>query len=136
MKGQCFCGIVKYGFEGPVKFVAHDHCSICRRISGAAFVTWVGVKESQFHLTSGESFLTKYRSSKDSERLFCSSCGSHLFFRSSRWEGEVHITLATVIDGELLQPRAHVFYSDRVSWCPVNDDLPKYGGESGTEPLD
>ena len=25
--------------------------------------------------------------------------------------------------------------SDKVEWCPVADDLPKFGGESGTEAL-
>lgn len=133
--GQCYCGKVKYEFEGPVKFVAHDHCSICRQTSGAAFVTWVGVSEAQFRLAAGREHLTSFWSTPDAERQFCATCGSHLFFRSARWPGEVHLTLSTVVHDHGLHPMAHVFYSDKAPWIEVRDDLPRYGGKSGVEPL-
>ena len=45
--GSCFCGAVQYTFALPSLFAGHCHCSMCRRIHGAAYVTWVGVsKES------------------------------------------------------------------------------------------
>ena len=137
IEDRCFCGTVRYRIQEPVKFVAHDHCSICRRIAGAAFVTWFGVQdESQFELVSGTDALTTFASSAEATRQFCRQCGSHLFFRSSRWPGEVHITLASVTHGaESLIPLAHVFYSDRVPWCAIEDALPKLGGPSGVMPL-
>jgi hypothetical protein len=135
MKGQCFCGAVQYEVDGPLKFVAHDHCSICRRISGAAFVTWAGVPQEQFKLIIGNEVITKFKTTSEAERQFCSRCGSHLFFRSTRWPGEVHFTVATLTDKLEVPPKAHVFYSDRIEWMHIQDDLPKYGGKTGTEPL-
>ncbi len=135
-RGSCFCGGVRYAIRTPIKFVVHDHCSICRRTSGAPFVTWCGVKEEQFELTEGAGSLTTFRSSPEATRQFCKTCGSQLFFRSSRWPGEVHVTRATVNDEMSELPKAHVFFSDKASWLDVRDDLPRLGGPTGTEPLE
>lgn len=133
--GQCFCGAVKYEIERPLKFVAHDHCSICRRISGAPFVTWGGVKEHQFKLLAGAGSLSSFKTTSEAERQFCKTCGSHLFFRSTRWPGEIHFTVSTITSEFLDQPKAHVFYSDKVNWITIDDSLPKYGGKTGLEPM-
>ena len=135
-RGSCFCGAVQYEVQTPIKFVAHDHCSICRKISGAPFVTWCGVKSDQFQLLNGKENLALFKSTKDAERQFCKVCGSHLFFRSSNWKNEVHFTRAS-IPGEIEEdPKAHVFFSDKENWYEVNDSLPKYGGKTGLEPLE
>lgn len=135
--GSCFCGKVQYEISDPIKFVVHDHCSICRRISGAAFVTWVGVKSesSQFRLIQGNQYLSTFKSSADGARQFCRQCGSHLFFRSSRWDGEIHVTRATLKSDELARPSAHVFYSDKADWMCMHDELPKLGGEDGVSKI-
>lgn len=44
---QCLCGDLKLEATLPSKWVAHCHCSLCRRAHGAAFVTWVGMDESR-----------------------------------------------------------------------------------------
>ncbi|MCB0383867.1 MAG: GFA family protein [Bdellovibrionales bacterium] len=135
--GGCLCGRVRYKVRGPIKFVAHDHCSICRRAHGAAFVTWCGVKSEveQFEMVSGLDNLTAYKSSKEAERQFCGVCGSQLFFRSENWPGEVHFTRVSVDQEMAEQPKAHVYFSDRVSWLDCKDGLPKFGGPTGMEPL-
>ncbi len=132
-EGGCFCGAVRYRIRGPEKFVAHDHCSMCRRIAGAAYVTWVGVPEPGFELVRGHDALTTFASSAEATRQFCARCGSHLFFRSERWPGEAHVTMASLDDPEGLTPKAHVFASDAVSWIRLDDGLPRFGGESGVE---
>jgi len=133
-EGHCQCGAVRYRVREPFAFVAHDHCGICRRVAGAAFVTWGGVLDAAFELVSGEGELTHYRSTPEGERQFCRRCGSHLFFRSSRWPGQVHFTIATLADQEGIAPQAHVYWSDRARW--IDDlDLPKLGGATGMDPV-
>lgn len=136
-EGSCFCGTVKFRVQKPIKFVAHDHCSICRRVHGAAFVTWCGVKSEaeQFQVLSGSENLQAYKSTPDAERQFCKTCGSQLFFRSKNWPGELHFTRASIIQDMDERPKAHVYFSDRASWCEIHDSLPKYGGPTGMEPL-
>lgn len=133
--GGCLCGAVRFRIGLPPKWVAHCHCSMCRRAHGAGYVTWVGVEDSQFTLLSAPGWIGAYASSVAARRSFCRTCGTPLFFRSERWPGEVHVARACVPGDVGLAPQAHVFFSDRVPWIEVADHLPRRGGLTGTEAL-
>ena len=135
VNGSCLCGEVRFAFRLPSKFVAHCHCSICRRAHGAPFVTWVGTWEDRFEIIAGEPSLRSFASSPEATRQFCGECGSPMFFRSSRWEGEVHISRALIDEPLDREPAVHVFYSDHAQWLDLSKKLPAYGGDSGTEQL-
>lgn len=134
-EGRCHCGAVRYRVREPFKFVAHDHCGICRHISGGMSMTWAGVMADAFEILTGEGELAAYRSTPPAERHFCRTCGTQLFFRSERWPGERHFTLASLEDQSGIEPNAHVFWSDRAAWEDGAGELPKLGGPSGVEPL-
>ena len=91
--GRCLCGAVKFSFPFPTKWVAHCHCTMCRRAHGAAFVTWVGAPAEACTIADPENLLRWYRSSPEAERGFCSRCGGSLFFRSEQ-HAELHIARA------------------------------------------
>jgi len=133
--GACLCGAVRFEIRLPSKWMAHCHCSMCRRAHGAGFVTWVGMDADRVAIRSGDNALRRYHSSPAAVRSFCGICGSTLFFESTRWAGEVHVARANLLDPIDRQPQAHAFFSDRVDWISVDDNLPRYGGPSGTEPL-
>jgi hypothetical protein len=107
---------VRYRIGLPALWVAHCHCSMCRRAQGAAFVTWVGTVEGRFTVESGADSLRRYQSSPAATRSFCGQCGTPLFFQSSRWPGEMHVTLATLDDASGLEPQAHAYWSGHVDW--------------------
>lgn len=134
--GGCLCGGVRFEVEPPTKWCAHCHCSLCRRAHGAGCVTWFGVARDQFRLDDAGQLLAWYRSTPGARRGFCSRCGSTLFFEGERWPDERHIALAAM-DGPIdREPQAHVFFDSGAPWVHVADDLPRLGGDSGTEPLD
>lgn len=122
--GSCFCGNVHYTVQLPVKWHAHCHCSMCRRIHGAAFVTWFGVECGR--ATFDERDVIWYQSSPDAERGRCRHCASPLFFRSKRWLGELHIVTASLKSRLDRAPEAHVYYADKVDWFDGHDTLKKY----------
>ncbi|MFO0566741.1 MAG: GFA family protein [Polyangiaceae bacterium] len=135
VNGSCLCNAVRFELELPTRFCAHCHCSLCRRAHGAAFVTWVGVPNSQLRILEGDHALRRYASSAPARRSFCGQCGSMLFFESERWPAETHIVRAA-IQGDIDQaPAAHVYWDDRATWMLLHDDLPKLGGVTGVEPL-
>ena len=134
--GGCLCGGVRFEVEPPTKWCAHCHCSLCRRAHGAGFVTWFGVARAQFRLDDREQLLAWYRSTPGARRGFCSRCGSTLFFEGDRWPDERHIALAAMAGPIDREPQAHVFFDSGAAWIHVFDDLPKLGGDSGTDPLD
>jgi hypothetical protein len=34
------------------------------------------------------------------------------------------------------RPQAHFYFDDRAGWVSIGDDLPRFGGATGTEPLE
>jgi len=124
--GSCLCGAVEFRVYFPTRWCVHCHCSMCRIAHGAAFVTWVGVLRDQFEFISGEKHLNWYGSSEPASRGHCNRCGSSLLFQSSRWEGEIHVTLASFVNAIDRSPAAHVFFDNHVDWAKLGDDLKRY----------
>lgn len=129
--GGCLCDAVRFEVRPPTLWCAHCHCTLCRRAHGAGFVTWFGAATDRAVIVDPDERLAWYRSSADSERGFCSRCGSTLFFRSERWPGELHIVLANVQGSIDRPPDAHVHWPDRVAWCAIDDALEKRGDGDG-----
>jgi len=124
VEGGCFCSAVRFAIELPSKWCAHCHCSMCRRIHGAGYVTWVGVDSSRFRLLA-DGRLRWYESSPGARRGFCTTCGSSMLFESIRWSGETHVALACLDEAIDRRPEAHAFYEAHVDWMPVDESLPK-----------
>lgn len=125
--GHCLCGAVGFSLDWPSKWVAHCHCTQCRRAHGAAFVTWIGMAEDRVRIDDARSQLRWFASSPGAERGFCARCGSSLFFRSARWPGELHLAHGN-LDGEADRaPMAHVFWDTHVDWASIDtaDALPR-----------
>jgi hypothetical protein len=134
--GGCLCGAVRFSVTLPSKWCAHCHCTMCRRAHGAAFVTWFGMKEERFAITQGEDELLRFASSDSAWRGFCRRCGTTMLFGGARWPGEVHIALACV-DGDIDRaPSANTYWHRHVAWGLHPEQLPRYGGEDGTQPID
>lgn len=127
VRARCLCGDLQLEAELPSKWVAHCHCSMCRRGSGAAFVTWVGLEAARSRILDPQQRLRWYQSSPPAERGFCSRCGTPMLFRSTRWPGELHVTLANLIDPVDRAPQAHVFWDTHVDWVRLDpaDGLPR-----------
>jgi hypothetical protein len=124
LEGGCLCGGLRFAVEGETSWCAHCHCRMCQKAHGAGYVTWVGVADQRFSISLGASNLKWFASSPGAQRGFCGKCGSSMFFRSNRWPGETHITLAN-FDGPIdRQPQGHVYYASHVEWMPVDESLP------------
>ena len=126
--GACLCGAVRFEVDWPSAWVAHCHCTQCRRAHGAAYVTWFGMDMARARIVDAEAQLRWFASSPGAERGFCAHCGSSLFFRSARWPGELHIALGN-LDGDADRaPMSHVFWDTHVAWADVDpgDGLPRH----------
>jgi hypothetical protein len=125
--GRCLCGDIRFTAHLPSLWVAHCHCSMCQRSGGSAFITWVGLDEKACDIDDPHGRLHWYHSSERGSRGFCLRCGSTLFFRSSRWAGELHVTLANFDTPVDRAPQAHAFWDSHVDWVALdpNDGLPR-----------
>jgi len=134
-EGSCYCGRVRFAVELPARFVAHCHCANCRRAHGAGFVTWCGFEKRKLRVISGEDGLGRYTTDTGATRSFCTTCGTPLFYESPRWPDEIHVAFAHLDHAIDVLPAAHVYADRSPAWCPIHDDLPRYGGDTGVEPL-
>jgi hypothetical protein len=135
VRGGCLCGAVRFEVGFPTVFCGHCHCSMCRRAHGAGYVTWFGAARERFRLVNGADRLAHYRSSAHGVRSFCRDCGSTLFCELDSHPGVIDVVLAN-LDGPIdTPPQGHFYFDDRAPWVRLGDDLPRFGGKSGLEPL-
>ena len=76
VEGGCFCGEIRYAIEAGDYVAANCHCTMCRRVHAAPFVSWLVVPSTAFRYTKGA--VTKLQSSERGARYFCATCGTHL----------------------------------------------------------
>ena len=104
----------------------HCHCSVCRKIHGAAFVSWGGVKAADTHIMADEGQLGRYAFSSDADSVHCRRCGATLFTDYKSEPDRLYIALGSV-DGDLsLPPGFHQFVASRAAWFHITDELPQF----------
>ena|SRR3989338_2672927 len=130
MHAACLCGELRIEIDPPSKWVAHCHCTMCRRAHGAAVVTWLGAEAGRCRIVDPGMRLRWYASSAEGERGFCDRCGSTLLFRSVRWAGELHVVVANLVEGADRLPQLHVSWETHVDWLQIDpsDLLPRKTG--------
>ena len=123
-QGSCLCGAVCFDAQLPSLWVAHCHCSRCRRAHGAAFVTWVGLRESDVSIADASGALRWHDSDLGGSRGFCGECGSPMFFKGVPWSGELHVARALFTGPVDREPQVHACYDTHVPWVTLGDSLP------------
>jgi hypothetical protein len=86
-------------------------------------VTWVGFESPQVTITQGAEDLASHESSPGTRRKFCRVCGTKLFFESTRWAGETHVTLAAFDEPVDRMPSVNAFFDEHVAWLPKGFEI-------------
>ena len=128
------CGAVRFTAQGSPNWVAHCHCSDCRRANGAAFSTYVGFPQTAVRFNNDKP--AGRQSSPGVVRRFCPLCGTPVSYESTRWADEVHLFVCTFDDPDWFAPTVHVYVSEQVSWLRMADGLPSHLKTSGGQDSD
>ena len=123
--GGCYCGRVRFRARGVSRRVTECHCSQCRRQSGHRYAS-TGAKTSDIEI-DGAAGITWFRASPDAERGFCSTCGSHLFWKKSA-EDYTAILAASIDQPTGLRLAKHIFVEDKGDYYEITDGLPRFAG--------
>lgn len=125
VSGSCLCGALRFTAPLATLWVAHCHCTLCQKNSGAAFVTWAGFNEYDVQIDDSNKTLKWYSATENAYRGFCNACGSTIFFKSARWPSELHITAVNIHEKLDRTPQMHVNWATHQVWIHLADDLPK-----------
>ncbi len=122
VKGSCLCGQICFTVDGALSDMTHCHCSMCRKIHGSLFATYLAV--SDFHYTSDTEQIQTYQSSKGFTRAFCKCCGSVL--PESNTEDSSYIPAGLLDDDPGIRPAAHIFVESKSDYYEIHDNLPQH----------
>ena len=132
IEGGCFCGAVRYEAGGEATHETNCHCSICRRTTGAPFVSWATFSKGQFRFTQGNP--TAFASTRVGTRYFCPTCGCQLAFLYNS-EPLVDISLGSLDEPTHIVPKDNTHTSNQLRWVKLADGLPSFPeGRPGGSP--
>jgi hypothetical protein len=114
MTGGCFCGRTRYEIDDGNCRCVNCHCTMCRRLHAAPYVTWLVVPADRFRYTTEPP--QPLASSTHGTRYFCPRCGTHVACIN-----DTHPEIVDVSVGSLDDPGSHPpdldFYTDtRLPW--------------------
>lgn len=125
MKASCLCGGVSYAITGPIQRARYCHCAHCRKFSGTAHAAWGLIETAHLTVERSSSGITKYNSG-NGLRVFCSSCGSPLWYEPTGLPQFRGVPLGVIDDEGIPEPQMHVWTKSKVSWASISDELPRY----------
>lgn len=126
--GGCHCGRLRYQFSGPLRDIAHCHCSICRRVSGGLVTTWITLPAQAFKWLEGVP--ARYDSSASCARYFCADCGAHLALVTHLSPDSIDVTIATLDHPERAPADRHIWTESRLPWLRLDEQLPSEAQET------
>jgi len=132
LTGRCLCEGIEYEIKGQLGPIYNCHCSKCRRWHGAAFRTRATIKASQFKWIKGSELVSRFHSSENVVKSFCSKCGSNLI---STYDDKPHL-IGLPLGGLDQAPdnrcEGHIFVGSKSPWYQITDDLAQYNEFPGS----
>lgn len=124
VRSSCLCGTVAWEASSPLELMGHCHCSMCRKVHGAAFATYVVTSAEGFRWIQGNEMVRRYESSPGGHRSFCSRCGS--IVAGDPAEGRIFMPAGCLDDDPGTRPLAHLFVASKAPWHEISDDLQRF----------
>ena len=122
--GSCLCGKVTFSIGGTLSQMRHCHCSMCRKIHGSLFATYLEATELSF--TGGQEFVQPYTSSQGCHRCFCKECGSVLPEKATTKDDTYYVPAGLLDDDPGIRPEAHIFIESKSDAYIIHDELPQF----------
>lgn len=121
-KGHCLCGTVTLEGRGEPK-IEVCHCSMCLHWHGAPGIAVMF--EEGVQVVSGEDAIRGFQSSDWAERVFCTNCGSTLYYRLLDSDS-IHGAQAGLFDlPQGLRIHEEIFVDEQPDYYRFDSDAPR-----------
>jgi len=124
--GGCLCGAVRYRVTSKPLAPLYCHCGMCRKSGGGPFAAAATVLVENLEFYKGRP--NAYESSPGFVRLFCRGCGASIGMTATESPKLIAFWLNCLDDPNAVKPECHQYTKEQVSWCDVNDNLPRHPG--------
>jgi hypothetical protein len=121
-EGGCLCGNIRFKATGPALKPHTCSCKMCQRHSGALTLTWVEFPENSVTWNGPGGKPSVYKSSKWSNRAFCSKCGSSLGAIDNAPTVALILGVFDSANRKELAPTVHSYVGGRPKWWHVDID--------------
>jgi len=121
LTGRCLCGGVTYSADAEPVIQAVCHCKDCQRQTANPFSVVVGVPRDAFSVegdTLASFTTTSTDLGADTQRHFCSACGSPLFTLTAVVPDLVIIKAGSLDDFSWFEPAIEIWTSSAQPWSP------------------
>jgi hypothetical protein len=132
LTGRCYCGDIKYEFDGEVQGALQCHCRECQYITGGNPNVVMIVPESGFKFTQGQpSAFARTDLERPVTRYFCPRCGTALGTRSPARPDSFIVKVGTLDDPSVFKPRVAIFTIDKQAFHHIPEGMPAYERRPG-----
>ena len=125
IRGSCLCGGVRFEFSRSVTPVGMCHCSLCRKVSGAASNATLLVPRDEFRWLAGEELLNLYTRPTGWRTTFCRICGSplpQLHPSGGAW----WVPAGALDDDPGVRIGGHIFVGSKAPWDEIAGSAPHF----------
>ena len=123
LTGGCLCGSIRYEITGPIIRSYACHCNFCKKATGAAFRSAIGVNRSSLKI-SGDTLSTyKHIISEHGRALwpsFCGRCGTGIGSTLERFPELQVINIGTLDKPEEIEVSMHYYSDEALPWICYN----------------
>ncbi|WP_461535230.1 GFA family protein [Spongorhabdus nitratireducens] len=124
MKGSCFCETVQFEVSGPIPGLYQCHCSMCRKVTGAAANAAFLIPKQQLQWLAGGDQIKTYRKPTGYCVSFCTHCGStvpNIFRDTQYW-----VPAGLLESDEGLEVKQHICVASKAEWDEIGGDAHQY----------
>jgi len=122
--GHCICGKVEVHVKKLNPHVGACHCRMCRNWGSGPYMEFNCGNDVAF---TGEEHISVFSSSEWAERGFCSTCGTHLYYRLK--ESRDHLVSVGLFDKtEGFQFDNQVFVDEKPSFYSFSNETNEMTG--------
>ena len=135
-EGGCYCGALRYKFEGDALFKGQCHCRECQYISGGSVNVVMAVPSDGFEYTKGQpKGFTRKDLDSPVTREFCAECGTHIVSRVPSMPQAAILKVGTLDDPAIFgAPQMAIFCVDKQSFHQIPEGVPAFERGPGSAP--
>lgn len=121
--GHCLCGAVRFTLSADPIAARVCWCRDCQHLAANGTVNAL-VHESALTVTGTlASYTSTAESGNEVSRMFCPTCGSHLFAKSSAWRQFRALRLGNLDDPSSIRPDMNIWAGSAPSWACLDPAL-------------